>query len=892
MKSVSFEHRVICGFNAGLPQGEQARGKREMKFINRRQFLTAISATAGWFMSKQGMTQSAVAVQREVFLVPNFHPASCGWLTTFSRERVYCANSYLDHLDRVRDDPQYAFVMSEINNIIAIMNFQPQRIPELKQRIAEKRVELVNGFFLESTINLSGGEALVRLGVEGLRWYKDVFDMSPKYAWTIDVCGTHDQMAQIASGLGLQAMVYTRGNPTGKTIYWSESPDGSRILTQTPLNTEQLNGLEKLFEERQSTTPEGAPVLVLAGSGDYSTAPVLKSYPGELLKQWKQAGLAREIKFATLSEYVEPVAAKIRSGEIQIPTFKGGTAYAFDAFWIENNEVKTRYRKSEQTLQSAEMLATIASLSGVHEYPVDALHSAWTLMFLNMDRNTLWGSAGGMVFVSDQSWDVQDRFNWVDTTTAKSIAIAAKAIFPKGRDAGLFNPLNWRRNDPTQMQLPQGKTLEGVKSELLPDGSVLCQIEMPAVATRGCKLVPHPAKPARTVNLPETIETAFYSIRIDRSTGALTSLKLNNSGRELLGGPANEIAAERPVKKEDAPADFMAPQPGRVQLASSNEGSTAVECSNGPVAYTVVIKGTFYGGGAIERRVRIYHDYPRIDFDTELNDIPNYTVVVSKFPLATDIAEVRRGIPYGFSHGAWAKPNPAQHGWTKGIVPAVRWTDYALSDGAGFAIFDRGLSGRELNERTARIFLLNAEDEYHGFPNPWLTGKGKHLYSYSILPHEKAWEHARIPQMAWEYSQAPILVAGCAVTPAHSFLETSDNIIVEAMRRNGDHVELRFVECLGLSGNAIVKISLSHGQAILTNLAGEKESALPSGSVYTIPVRAQQIVTMRLQTSTSLPVSKPVLAWDPFVPKQKLPALHRYDPNLKGHPPFGDGTDF
>ena len=53
------------------------------------------------------------------------------------------------------------------NNIIAIMEFQPERIPELKQRITEKRVELVNGYFLESAINLSGGEALVRLGVSG-----------------------------------------------------------------------------------------------------------------------------------------------------------------------------------------------------------------------------------------------------------------------------------------------------------------------------------------------------------------------------------------------------------------------------------------------------------------------------------------------------------------------------------------------------------------------------------------------------------------------------------------------------------------------------------------------------------------------------------------------------
>jgi hypothetical protein len=85
---------------------------------------------------------------REVFLAPNFHPASCGWLTTFSRERVYRPNSYLNHLDRVRDDPNYSFVMSEVNNIIAIMEFQPTRIAELKHQVAEKRVELVNGYFL------------------------------------------------------------------------------------------------------------------------------------------------------------------------------------------------------------------------------------------------------------------------------------------------------------------------------------------------------------------------------------------------------------------------------------------------------------------------------------------------------------------------------------------------------------------------------------------------------------------------------------------------------------------------------------------------------------------------------------------------------------------------
>src|SRR5580692_10595288 len=155
-----------------INQGPLMSGSSEP--LSRRTFLAAAAiAAAGFALEAKG--QDGAATPPDAVLVPNFHPASCGWLTTFSRERVYCANSYLDHLDRVRDDPSYAFVLSEVNNLIAIMNFQPGRIQELKQRIQEKRVELVNGFFLESTTNWPAGKARVGLGAKGLRWYEQAF---------------------------------------------------------------------------------------------------------------------------------------------------------------------------------------------------------------------------------------------------------------------------------------------------------------------------------------------------------------------------------------------------------------------------------------------------------------------------------------------------------------------------------------------------------------------------------------------------------------------------------------------------------------------------------------------------------------------------------------------
>jgi alpha-mannosidase len=868
--------------------------------LNRREFMAASVMAAGASAVCAGAP--AVSAKRKVYLVPNFHPASCGWLTTFSKERVYCANSYLDHLDRVRDDPRYQFVMSEVNNIIAIMNFQPERLPELKQRVAEKRVELVNGFFLESTINLSGGEALVRVGVEGLRWYKQTFNVSPRYAWTIDVCGTHDQMAQIASGLGLEAMVYTRKNPTGKTIHWSVSPDGSRILTlspghyseagaifssKSPLTSEQLGELGSFFDKKEPITPEGAPILVLGGGDDYSLAPVVKQYPSEFLDQWAKDQPTRELEFTTLSKYVDVILPRVRSGEIHIPSMLGGTAYDFDAFWIESPKVKTWYRRDEHALQAAEILATIASLHGAHAYPVEPLRDAWILMCLNMDRNTLWGSAGGMVFVNDKSWDAQDRFEWVKRTTDHALDAAGQSLLTSGEDIGLFNPLNWKRRDPVALRLPEGDSLDGIACEALPDGSALCQVDMPPMSAGGWKLSKQAPATPQVIDLPDTIETNYYSIRIDPTNGSLTSLKLKKSGRELLAAPANVIVAERPTKENKSPGDFTPPRPARTRVSSSSDQPSAIRVTKGTVATTIEATGTFYGGGAIRRLMRLYHDHPRIDFETELNDIPTHTVVVSEFPLAEEIAEVRRGIPYGFSHGAWAKPNPNLHGWTKGIVPAVRWTHYALAGGGGMALLDRGLSGRELNERTPIIYLLNAEDKYQGYENAWLSGKGKNVLTYSLVAHQEPWSDARIPQMAWEYNREPAVIPGRALMPAKSFVETSNNVIVEALRREANHIELRLVECLGISGVATVNLLLPHKNASLTDLIGRKKSSLRKASPYRIPIRPQQIVTIHFETAAALPVPGPIKAWDSFVPQNKLAALHSYDPNLKGHPPFG-----
>jgi len=870
--------------------------------LNRRQFLEGIAASAVVLNTSGGAGLSADEVE-EVFLVPNFHPASCGWLANFSTERLYCANTYIDHLDRVRDDPDYKFVLSEVNNMIAIMNFHPERIEEIKLRAKEGRVELVNANFLEMTVSLAGGEALIKQGVEGSRWQEQVMGVHPRFMWIIDTCGFHDQMGQITSGLGLDAIVYERMNKTQDKMHWVEAPDGSRILalapdgysafrtffnTRDPLTTEQLKKLGEEADLWAKKPPAGVPGLILGGSGDYNLAPLRKEYPKGFFGPWNAANPGIKIRIATLSEYVDAVLPGIKSGKIELQTMKGGTGYTADSFWIECPKIKTWFRSNEHELQAAETISTIASIQHGFAYPAQDLYDSWILMLLSMDRNTLWGSAGGMVFEDKNSWDVRDRLEYVETKNHQVLAAALHALAPTGNATIFFNPLNWDRHDPVFLDLPAGATPREGLCQVTPDGRTLCSVSLPSVGFARMTLQSKQPVHSKKIAIPESIETRHYSARIDWRTGALVSLKLKRSGREVVGGPANVIVAEKPKPQKSEYGDFMSKRPDRKRLASSSDFPPTIAVSTGLLATIVEITSNFYGGALSRRVMRFYKDYPRIDFETEVQDIPDITVVVAEFPLADEITEIRRGIPSGFSHGAWSKPNPDLAGWTKGIVPTVRWIDYSLAGGGGAAIFDRGLTGRELNEKTPIIYLLNAVDKYYQYPNAWLSGKGKHHSEYALYAHESDWAESRIPQMAWEYNCPPLAATGRKPSAAQSFVQTSDNVIVEVIRREGNQIEMRLVESRGVPGTAEVVLNLPHQGAALTDLRGKNPQALEgSGPRYTFPIRPQQIVTIRFGAAASVGELELVTSWDKFVPEQKRAALHAYRP-VKGHPPRGN----
>jgi hypothetical protein len=116
-----------------------------------------------------------------------------------------------------------------------------------------------------------------------------------------------------------------------------------------------------------------------------------------------------------------------------------------------------------------------------------------------------------MVYESENSWDVHDRMEYVETSNKKVQAAALNSIGAEGEAVTLFNPLNWERNDPVLVDLPDGKGLEGAVCQTTPEGKTMCSLRLPSVGVAGVRLESKNPETSKKIELPENIET--------RSTG-------------------------------------------------------------------------------------------------------------------------------------------------------------------------------------------------------------------------------------------------------------------------------------------------------------------------------------------------------------------------------------
>ncbi|MEV8267763.1 hypothetical protein [Microbacterium sp. NPDC076911] len=117
----------------------------------------------------------------------------------------------LDHLRRAESDPQYRFVVAELDYLKPFRDRYPEYRETLDRLIAQQRVEVVGGTTNEPDSVLPAIETLRRNFRFGLQYQRDVMKAPVSTAWALDVFGHAPQFPAVAAEAGLSSVALARG---------------------------------------------------------------------------------------------------------------------------------------------------------------------------------------------------------------------------------------------------------------------------------------------------------------------------------------------------------------------------------------------------------------------------------------------------------------------------------------------------------------------------------------------------------------------------------------------------------------------------------------------------------------------------------------------------------
>ncbi|MCB0948516.1 MAG: alpha-mannosidase, partial [Mycobacterium sp.] len=158
-----------------------------------------------------------------MFMVSHFHYDPVWWNTqsaytsTWTEEppgRCRQTNGFdlvSAHLEMARREPEYKFVLAEVDYLKPFWDTHPEDRADLRRMIAEGRVEIMGGTYNEPNTNLTSPETTIRNFVHGIGFQRDVLGADPSTAWQLDAFGHDPQFPGMAADAGLTSSSWARG---------------------------------------------------------------------------------------------------------------------------------------------------------------------------------------------------------------------------------------------------------------------------------------------------------------------------------------------------------------------------------------------------------------------------------------------------------------------------------------------------------------------------------------------------------------------------------------------------------------------------------------------------------------------------------------------------------
>ena len=634
------------------------------------------------------------------------------------------------HLEMARRDPDYKFVLAEVDYLKPYFDTHPEDRADLRRFIADGRVEVMGGTYNEPNTNLVGAETAIRNFVHGVGYQRDVLGASPATAWQLDVFGHDPQFPGMAADAGLTSSSWARGphhqwgpmagdGDPRRMQFRSEfewiAPSGLGLLTHyMPAHYSAgwwMDSAASLAEAEQATYHLFAQLKsvaltrnVLLPVGTDYTPP--NTWVTEIHRDWNSRYTWPRFVCALPSEFFAAVRAETAERGIapspqtrdMNPIYTGK-----DVSYIDTKEAN---RAAEDAVLGAERFAVFAALlSGAH-YPEAALAKAWVQLAYGAHHDGITGSESDQVYLDLlTSW--RDAWELGSAARAGALQLLSRAAASEPGSVMVWNPLAHKRTDMVTVELstPLGAGATVVDSAGMSSPAVVSD-DGHRVSWRADGVDSLGWRTYRVVAADEPtgwqavdgfeIANGFHRLRVDPARGgAVVSLVELAADRELIaeGRVGNELAVyeEYPAHPQAGEGPWHLLPAGPV-TCSSAAVADSVQAYRSPVGERLVVTGRIGDLLHYTQVLTLWHGIDRVDTSTTIDEFTGADRLVRlrwpcPVPGALPVSEVGDAVigrGYGLLHDhasgedravdsakhPWTLDNPA-HGWF-GLSSAAR----------------------------------------------------------------------------------------------------------------------------------------------------------------------------------------------------------------------------
>ncbi|MBN8634124.1 MAG: hypothetical protein J0M07_02285 [Anaerolineae bacterium] len=783
------------------------------------------------------------------------------WLWTWEEGLREAISTFTTAANLLDEFPEFVFNHNESVLYEWVEEYDPVLFERIRGHVASGRWNITGGWYLQPDVNLPGGETLVRVILEGRRYFAEKFGVRPSVSYNFDTFGHPGSLPQLLSGADFKMYIHYRPDTRfldlpGMYYRW-RSADGSEVFAVRPdawyctpwpgsPERETRRGVERA---RQT----GRDVLVMWGLGDHGGGPTRAELLNfrKLLAEFKDADV--EIRHSTPEAFYAAHQPYLH----EYPVYQGELQRTLSGTYTSVAPIKRQMREGEALLASAERWAAAAWWRFGRPYPADQLREAWKRHLFNSFHDTLCGSLS-----EEAIGGVDDMFGFAHDV--------ARRVIVKGQHALMPHVAPTPETIPVYVGNPHGtpiRTAVGLNflSDYAPppaykeyalyddqgalvtsqnrggDAIILDEnawkpfcgfiADVPPLSIRRYEIRFQPAPTfERRIAVQETdqaisVTTPFWTATFDRACG-LVSLIHKASGKDLLNGAVRFVAMkDRPnawgsdfsavFNEPFAPLEILSPaEVGAFVGAESREGPGVRVITNGDVWVTV----EWLSGWAHTRaslRFTLYADLPHIDLNTTLYMGARAKMLKLQFPFTAWNCRPSAEIPHGV----------AQYPADASEYPFSRWVRLD-SHHLNVGIANNGLNGFDVNA-DGKLNLSVARGAIHGSPLETDADPNK---SYTFMDQEQINTKFRIVAGEDRAETAGALVAaaqelnhplekffayfaptpstGAVANPAPLLQVSPSSVVLGALKKaeTEDALVIRLQETAGTSVTATIEL--------------------------------------------------------------------------------------